>query len=160
MLPGQQGVFECRKLRLHLRKSRIHIHTHTHTRAHAYPACRTASHTQCWRARAHTHTHTQMLTLMQQSTKVPPGRRHEQSSSFAPPSLDAQLPIYSCIRTCIEVSIREHAQQATRPPALETQHVLHCREPEMAHARKSCGAGRGARERPVCRHGTRDSKPL
>ena len=162
MLPGQQGVFECRKLRLHLRKSRIYIHTHTSTciRRMPYGMPWQVIHSVGARARTHTHTHTHMLTLMQQSTKVPPGRRHEQSSSFAPPSLDAQLPIYSCIRTCIEVSIREHAQQATRPPALETQHVLHCREPEMARARESGGAGRVARERPVCRHGTRDSKPL
>ena len=162
MLPGQQGVFECRKVRLHLRKSRIYIHTHTSTCIRRMPSGK--SYTVLVHARAHTHTH--MPTLMQQSTKVPPGMRHEQSSPFAPPSLDAQLPIYSCIRTCIEVSIREHAQQATRPPALETQHVLYCREPEMARARESGlsrrggEGGEGARERPVCRHGTRDSKPL
>ena len=141
-----------------------HLYSHTHEHMHTPYAVRQVIHSVGARARARTHTH--MLTLMQQSTKVPPGMRHEQSSPFAPPSLDAQLPIYSCIRTCIEVSIREHAQQATRPPALETQHVLHCREPEMARARESGlsrrggEGGEGARERPVCRHGTRDSKPL
>ena len=134
-----------------------HLYSHTHEHMHTPYAVRQVIHSVGARARAHTHTH--MLTFMQQSTKVPPGRRHEQSSPFAPPSLDAHLPTYSCIRTCIDAWIDEYAQRATSPPARETQHVLYCRERKTARARESRGGWKGTRERPVCRHGTRDSTP-